>query len=243
MKKITIIGVVLAVLAAVAWFFVGGAGGQQVSKVDAIDTVKSFYDQWLVAVKDPNVVPDRTTLAKEPILSKTLREKIADALKASDENLDPVLCQTLVPESISIRSVYESEEGAQILVTSKDKTVTNQAIVTLARLNDGWYINDIQCSLGEFAPEREFTFENEGFILKGSIPAPYDSKNWHIVFEQNGVPGHVAPLFFDSSSQCTDMKGTKSVCKPEDFIEASKVLVRGQMTERGATVNQLEFIK
>ncbi len=243
MKNIKIIGVVvaLAIIIGLVWFNRGG-GEQQVSRLDVVDTARGFYDEWLLALKEPETAePNIKTLAKSPILSKELRDKIKKAQK--NEEVDPVLCQTTVPEEISMRRVYLSEEEVQMLVTSKDTNVTEQALVVLKSLNEGWYINDIRCSLGEFAPEREFSFEKEGFLLKDSVPAPYDSKNWHLVFEQDGQMGHVVPLLFDGESECTSLDGTKSTCDTSTFAEALKVVVKSQMTERGAEVKYLEFVK
>lgn len=244
MKKI--IGIVVIVLVVVlVWFFANRGSEQKVSTLDAVDIVGDFYHGWLKAVQQPTEAdPNLQTLAKSPILSKALKSKIAKVQKDSAATIDPVLCQSKTPpEEISIRRVSMGEDETQILVTSKDKSVANQALVVLNKLNDGWYINDIQCSLGEFAPEREFSFEQEGFLLKNSISAPYNPKNWHLVFAENGEAGHVVPLLFDAESQCTDLNKSKSVCKPDQLTEAMKVLVRGQMTERGAKVKQLELIK
>ena len=235
---------VLVAIVGLVWFFAKGSTEQQVSRLDAVDTVGDFYHQWLKAAQMPTEAdPNLATLAKSSILSKSLRARLISAQKDSDTTTDPVLCQTTIPEDISIRRVYMSEDEAQILITSKDKNVTNQAFVILNRYNEGWYINDIQCSLGEFAPERKFSFEKAGYLLKDSIPKPYDPKNWHLVFEDNGELGHVVPLLFDSESQCIGIDGSKSVCKPDQFTEAIKVFVRSQMTERGADVKQLEFVK
>jgi len=245
MKKRTIIwAVAIIVIAVSGWFLFKGSAQQQVSKLDTIDTVGSFYNKWLKAVQEPTMADiNQADLAKSLILSKALRDRLGEALKQSDVTPDPVLCQTVIPENISTRSVYERADSAQVLITSRDKKVTEQALVTLIRLNDGWYIDDIECSAGEFAPEREFSFESEGYLLKDSIPPPYDSNNWHLIFEENGELGHVVPLFFDSESQCTNQDGSKSVCKPDQFTEAVKVSVHGQMTERGAGVKRLEFVK
>jgi len=243
MKKITIIGVIVVLVVVFALVFTMGSTEQQVSKLDATDTVRDFYDNWLKATQQSTTDPDRATLAKSPILSKELKNRLVSALKQSGTASDPVLCQTAIPENISTRTVFENAEQAQILVTSKDKKVTEQAIVTLMKYKEGWYIDDIECSLGEFAPEREFSFEREGHLLKGSIPPPYDSKNWHLVFEENNELGHVVPLFFSSESQCTSLDKSKSVCKPDQFTEATKVFIRGQMNERGVSVKQLEFVK
>lgn len=242
-KKTIILAVIVIALAVSGWFLFKGPT-QQVSRLDAVDTVGNFYDQWLKAAQEPTTTdPTRADLAKSPILSKELRDKLTDALRSQDAIVDPVLCQATTPEQISIRSVYVYEDRAQILVTSRDNKVTDQAIVTLLRLDDGWYIDSIECSLGEFAPEREFSFEREGYLLKSSIPTPFDPKNWHLIFEENGELGHVVPLFFDTDSQCTALDGSVSVCKPEQFKEATKTFVHGQLSERGVSVKKLEFVK
>ncbi len=245
MKNIKIIGAVVGIIIIIglAWYFTKGSSEQQVSTLDAVDTTEKFYQEWLSAVRQPaTAIPNLATLAKSSILSKSLRERLVSAQKSGDA-MDQVLCQTTVPEEIAMRRVALSDTEVQILVTSKDKNVTNQALVTLNKLGEGWYVNDIHCSLGEFAPDREFSFEKEGFLLKDSIPSPYNPKNWHLVFEDNGEQGHVVPLLFDTASTCTSLDGSKAVCKPEQFVEAIKVFVRSQMTERGAQVKQLEFVK
>ena len=245
MNKTKIIGsVAVIIVLGLFWFFFKGSGEQETSKLDVTDTVVNFYEDWLKAAQEPEVAdPSLKVLAKSPILSKTLRDRLTEAEKDPGVAPDPVLCQTVIPENISTRRVYENADEAQVLVTSRDKKVTEQAIVTLAKLNEGWYIDNIECSLGEFMPEREFSFEREGYLLKGSIPTPYDNKNWHLVFEENGKPGHAAPLFFDGASECTNLEGSKAVCKPDQFVEAIKVFVQGQMTERGVSVKFLKLIK
>ena len=236
-----IVLVVLAVVVVFALVSINGSSKQEVSRLDATDTAVGFYDKWLAAVESTETDPYKEDLAKSPILSKELKEKIKEAKKS--ESIDPVLCQTKAPEDISTRRVSELEKEVQILITSKDKNVSEQTLVTLKKLNGGWYIDDISCSAGEVAPEREFSFEEEGFLLKDSIPAPFDSNNWHLVFEEDGVAGHVVPLIFDSESQCVDLDGNKAVCDSSRFVEATKVSIKGQMTERGANVKILEFVK
>lgn len=246
-KKIIVIIVALAAIGGLIWFFSsrdGSSGGQRVSNLDAIDTVGSFYDQWLKAIKEPTVAdPNRITLMKSPLLSKTLRDRLAKE-STLDASPDPVLCQTKTPEKITTMRVYEEANKAQLLVMSRDKNASEAAIVTLAKAKDGWYIDTIECSKGDIPPPQgEFSFEKEGFLLKASVPKPFDPKNWHLVFEENGQKGHVAPLFFDLKSECTALDGTKAVCKPAEFKEAQKVFVQAQMTERGATVKNLKFVK
>ena len=243
MKKIITFGVIV-VLVVIGLFTRGSFGGsQQVSKLDTIDTVGDFYNAWLKAVKDPTAVPNLTTLSKTPYLSKILQTRIVEARKTKNTEIDPVLCQSVIPQSISIRKVFETTDKAEVLVMSRDKTVTNQAVIELSKLKDGWYINEIKCSLGEFAPEKEFSFEQSGFLLKVSVPAPYNSKNWHLVYEENGQKGNVIPLFFDSTSKCINTNKSESICKPDQLKETTEVFVRGQMTESGISIKRLEFVK
>lgn len=241
-NKILIIGGVL-ILVLVFLLTNGFIGGQEVSKLDPADVVGDFYEQWLRAVKDPvGAIPDLATLATYPILSKTLSASLVTAQADASTTLDPVLCQSRVPDDISIRNVYETDKEVEMLVVSRDKSVTNQAVVKLKSLDGGWYIDDIECSAGEFGPEREFSFERVGYLLKSSVPAPYDSKKWHLIFEENGELGHVAPLIFDSESRCSQ-GGSESVCRPDQFIETQMVSIRGQMTETGVNVKFQELIK
>jgi len=248
-KKIIIWGVIVVVLVAGGvWMFTKGdsstdGGAQSTTKLDAVDTVEGFYGDWLTALKSPTTAdPNLATLATSDMLSKTLSEQIVKA-QALGTKPDPVMCQKVVPEGISTRTIYEKDKEAQMLVTSRDKKVAESAIVTLTKSGDEWTIEKIECSLGEVAPVKEFSFEKQGFLLKTSVPKPFDSKNWHLVFEENGELGHVVPLFFDTKSQCIKTDGTKAVCKPAEFKEATKVMVYGQMSERGATVVKLEFVK
>ena len=246
-KKIIIIVVVLAVIGGLVWFFTreGGesGGGPQGSILDATDTVGNFYDQWLKAIKEPGAVePSRAALLKSPLLSKPLQDRLAKESTAN-ASPDPVLCTVKTPEKIATSRIFEEVDKAQFLVMSRAKDASEAAIVALAKGKDGWYIDTIECSKGDIPPVREFSFENEGFLLKGSTPPPFDPKNWHLVFEQDGKLGHVVPLFFDAASQCTSLDGAKAVCKPLEFKEAQKVSIQAQMTERGATVKNLKFIK
>jgi len=244
MKKIIGAVGVLVVVVLVVWLFAKGPAQQQVSELGVVDTVWEFYDNWLKAVQEPATAdPSLDTLAHSPILSPALRDRLVSAQKDPNTTLDPVLCQTVIPEEIITRTVYEETDKAQVLVMSRDREVTEQALITFIKLNDGWYIDDIQCSPGEFAPEREFSFEKEGYLLKASIPPPYDSNKWHLVFEDNGDEGNVVPLFFDSESKCTSIEGDQAVCSPDQFTEATKVFVHGQMTESGVSVKQQEFVE
>lgn len=242
----------LVVIVLITWFFLKmsqtetqgdqESNNQEVSTDNPIDIVLDFYELWLQAAKSTSTNPFQSELTTRPILSKTLSAKLKESRVEGNTEIDPVLCQSTIPERITARSIFKQEDKTQILVMAKDTTVTEQAIITLKRQNGGWYIDDILCSPGEFAPEREFSFEQEGYLLK-NVPPPLDAQYWHIIFEQNGELGHAVPLMFDTESMCHATDGNKTVCSPDQFVEAKKVRAYGQMTEVGVEVKRLEFLE
>jgi hypothetical protein len=244
-KLYLIIGavVVVAVIAAIiAFFTLGPSGKQQVATGDPTDIAHDFYSDWLTAAQSTTTNPFKEGLENSPILSTTLKTQINMA--HSKGGVDPVICQTTIPEKISTRVVFEATTTTQILVTAAKSvsTSTEQALVTLKALDGGWYIDDISCSAGEFAPQREFSFDNTGYLLK-TVPKPLDPKYWYLVFEENGEKGHFAPLFFSASSTCTDVNGKTAVCDPTKFIETGKAHVQGELTETGVQVKKVELLK
>lgn len=212
---------------------------QEVSTDDPIDVVLDFYGEWLDALQSTTTDPYQLGIVNEPLLGQDLRAKLAEPLEAGVK--DPVLCQDSVPTKLNSKQLYETPEEVQISVFSREQPMAGQAIVTVASLNEGWYIKDISCSR-EFDEPREFTFETEGNLLK-SVPPPYDSNFWHIVYAQNGTQGYAAPLFFSEESVCTDSNGTESVCDTSKFTEAEKVMVQGNMSESGVDVVQLNVVQ
>ncbi len=239
-KIILVILMVLVVLSLILFFLKDKEVGQQeVSMESPIDIVLDFYDPWLASRNSVDTNPYKEGLNDSMILSKDLRNKIFKAKGNSDTDLDPVLCQSVIPSSISARTVYEQEEKAQILILARDEGLDGQAIVSLNKLNGGWYINDIECSAGEFGPPREFTFEREGVLIKDST-LEFNSEYWHILFVENNEVSLV-PLFFNGESICILSDKEEEICKPEKFEEEKTVTVYGDMSETGATVKKLEF--
>jgi hypothetical protein len=214
---------------------------QEVAFGKPVDIVLDFYTPWLAAVHATTTDPYTEGLAKSPILSKELRKRIQNEKGQADGSLDPVLCQTNIPMQISARPISQIDGKAQVLVVSRDKGQTAQAIIDLIALNEGWYIDNITCSPGEFGPEREFSFDREGHLLK-TVPPPLNPEYWHIVFVENNMPGHVAPLFFSTESVCTTLKGDSGACDPSIFVPASKAHVQGEMTETGINVKRLTLL-
>jgi len=244
-RRTYIIGGIIAAILVVAslLFLLSTYLWPSVQEVEAgrpVDVVLNFYEPWLAAVQATTTDPFALGLAKSPILSKDVRNQINKGKKHAPTEPDPVLCQTNIPTTVSARLISELEETAQVLVMSSDRTDPEQAVVTLRKLNEGWYIDGISCSPGEFGPEREFSFEREGHLLK-SVPAPYNPEYWHLVFTQNEQAGNVVPLFFDAESKCTTRGKNETTCDPSLFVEASEASVQGQMSETGVTVKRLNL--
>lgn len=214
----------------------------QASKGDPVDIAMDFYNAWLTALKTGTAKPYEAGLATRPVLSAGLKAKLSAAKTHAATDPDPVLCQVKVPDQISSRTIYQQKDSAQVLITSKDKTQTGQAVVTLKAQDGGWYMDDIACSAGEVAPVAEFSFDHEGFLLN-SVPPPLNKKYWYVIYEDNGVKGQYAPLFLSKTSACQSVDGAKSVCDAKTFTDAKKVHVYGQMTETGVDVTRIEFIK
>lgn len=214
----------------------------QASKGDPVDIVMDFYNAWLVAAKTGTMKPYEAGLTTRPVLSAALKAKLDSAKTHGATDPDPVLCQIKTPDQISSRTIYQQKDSAQVLITSKDKSQTAQAVVTLKPQDGGWYIDDISCSAGEGGPTAEFSFDHEGYLLK-SVPPPLNKKYWYVIYEENGVKGQYAPLFLSKTSACQSVDGAKSVCDVATFTDAKKVHVYGQMTETGVDVTRIEFIK
>jgi hypothetical protein len=254
-NRVVIIGgaviVLIIIIAGAVSFFRGGAGSLTSKETgsiptptgttkDPIDAVSDFYAAWLEAANSHSTDPFKAGLATSPVLSKALSDRIVASEGKTSTTTDIVLCQTKAPTQIATRVVYAQDTKEEILVTARDKDLTGQAIITLSKNGDLWSIDDIQCAPGEFAPDREFTFEQQGYLLK-DVPPPYSSKDWHLVFEQDGKMGNVVPLFFDKDSMCTAADGTTAVCDPTQLKQTTKATVHGSMTEYGVQVKKMEL--
>lgn len=250
MKKQIIVVVVAALVLAgiVAVVLTNKNGVEDVSNQDGIEIIKpldvtlDFYNAWFTATQATDTDPFTSGLATSLDLTEemSLRLQKEDVQRASDE-LDPVLCQLVLPQKIRAKLIFEKDTQAQVLVIAGGEKLPGQAAVTLVLDDNVWRINDISCSYGESAEVGEFSFEREGNLLK-SVPPPLDPQYWHIVFEENGVMGHTAPLFFDAESVCTGTGGNQAVCDPSQFTEAVPVFIQGDMTEAGVQVRKIEML-
>lgn len=252
-KQYLIIGILILIVVIGASILMGLVGGgnvdtkNDVSEVeevtgDPVDITMEFYKQWLSAVQDPATNPFLLGLTANPVISDEVQAKLEAAREDIGTGLDPVLCQSVVPEKIGAKSLSKLDNKAMVMVIARggDTKSPDQAIVTLDVVKNTWQITDITCASGESAPEQEFAFDKEGFLLKG-VPPQLNPSFWYLVFEENGQAGHVAPLTFEATSMCISPEGNEGVCDPDQFTNPSKAHVQGGMTEAGAVVKRIQM--
>jgi hypothetical protein len=246
MKKFLPLIILVALIAALVWWLSGGdvapgAVEQQVAaEGDPIDVVNAFYGDWLDAVQSTSSNPFTAGLTSDARLSAVLQQQLQD--RQSDEQ-DPVLCQNAVPERTGARVISQTDftAEAQVLARGLPERSSIYALVTLAAVNGEWQIANIVCEDAAAEPEvGEFTFDKSGFLLK-SVPEPLNSDYWHLVFTENNVPGHTAPLYFDETSVCIAADGEEAACDESKLQEPDRVRVQGSMTEAGVSVGRLTF--
>ncbi|MFT7507430.1 MAG: hypothetical protein ACI92I_000580 [Acidimicrobiales bacterium] len=254
-KQYLIIGLLILIVAVAVAMKFGGITGDngnvdtntetaEILPVDGdpVEVTMEFYKQWLDAVWDTTTDPYLSGLATSPVISDDVQAKLEITRKNMGIGLDPVLCQSVTPEKIGAKSLSQLVNDAMVMVVARggDTKSPDQAVVTLGVANGEWQITDITCASGESAPEREFAFDREGFLLKG-VPPQLNPDFWYLVFEENGEAGHVAPLSFNASSICISAEGSESACDPNQFINPSKAHVQGGMTESGAVVQRIQI--
>jgi len=245
---ILIIVLVLIVIAGVAWKFGGSTKDNSERNGVAgnpIDITLDFYNSWLEHRKTGSNLSSLDDVRNVGALSDELRDQLGEFdFSSTGTGLDPVLCQTTLPEGFRSKPILEEENMVQLLILSSERGTSNQAAVSLEMHNGLWEITHISCNTGEQAPEiGEFSFEKTGHLLKSSLPNTFNKDLWHLVFEEAGVPGHTAPLIFDENSTCVDANGSSNTCNPDStFREATEVRIQGQLTESGVDVDRLEVI-
>jgi hypothetical protein len=212
-------------------------------KGDPLDITLDFFDAWLMARQSTSTDPYQENLISREGVSVALGEKLLAAETAFRESgFDPVLCQNALPEKFRARVVYEDTTSAQMLIMPKEKEGGVQSVVSLIAQGELWEISDISCGSGEQAPEMgEFSFDRTGFLLRQSVQPPLDPELWHLVFEQDGVLGYTAPLFFGAGSVCV-INGDEESCDTANLAEVMQVAVQGQMTEAGVEVARVELV-
>jgi hypothetical protein len=250
-KIILIAAAVLVLIAAIALatsLFKGNSNPGEVSGVqippdDAFDVATEFYNQWLAETQSTTTNPFDSGLINSTRLSNDVRTLINEKRASKAEgDLDAVLCQASVPERVGGKEIFKSETKAQVMILARGFETKSpyQAIVDLDAIDGNWQITKIECLQSEVAPTREYQFEHSGYLLK-SVVAPLNPEYWHLVYEENGKPGHAVPLFFDAESICVAVGGTETVCDPSQFAEPAKVLLQADMLDTGADVRRVTF--
>lgn len=210
---------------------------------DAFDVTMEFYKVWLADTQSTTTDPFQSGLINSTLLSAEVRTVIQDKkVTKAEGDLDPVFCQAAVPERMGGKEIFKEDTMAQILLFARGLEIKSpyQSVVSLEAVEGKWQITKIECIQGEVAPEREYDFERTGFLLKSVLP-PLNPDYWHLVYEENGKPGHALPLFFDAESICVNASGAEAVCDPNQFVEPSKVLLQADMLDNGADVRRVTF--
>ena len=251
-QKRIVVGVVIVAVLMGAWFMFAPSAtnksGENTSSAperNAVDVVNEFYGAWLEAVQSTDTDPYQAGLSTDVLLSDSVRTYLVTAQQEEGGlNRDPVLCVSSVPPRVGARSIFISDTSAEVQVLgrgSEEKT-SEYAVVSLTAVDGMWQISDIACMSGETAPEQEFAFDREGFLLKG-VPPQMDPDFWYLVYEENGKDGHIAPLAFDTDSVCISPDGSERVCDPSQFVNPSPARVQGGMTESGAVVQRIQMLE
>lgn len=247
MKRTTIgiIAIVLIGIIAVLWF----SNGKQLvpndkqyaaPTEDPIDVSVSLIDGWLQNVLATTSVSLAEYLETAPALTETAKENVL-ARAAIQSEIDPLLCREETPTRVGGKIVYATETEAQVSVIARGVEKTpQQTLVTVAAEKGEWVITEVACSNGEVgAPIGEFSFVQQGRLVRESAPAPYDATAWHVIFP--GVDGSVGivPLLFSDASQCGGGEDL-TTCDQSTFSEGEQVVVKANMVEAGAEVVVLE---
>lgn len=244
-KQYIVIGAIVVLIALVVFALINRGGdssrngnngeGDTSALNEPFDVMFDFYDKWLNAANDPEA--NRYNLIAE---SDSLTADFKGALIGKEgEEQDPLFCSAELPSNVRARVIYEGDNEAEMLVVQRPSESLAQASVFMTLEDRQWKIRDIQCNQGEQAPEKEFSFDQTGYLLK-DVPEPLDSQYWHLVFEQDGQMGHTVPLFFSQNSLCIQDDGTGVVCDESQFSNATQATVRGEMTESGLNVQELD---
>jgi len=204
---------------------------------DSIDITMELMRGWLDNQQATTSVSLADFLDTQNGLTDQARSMLLTR-QAVGGSLDPVLCQEVIPGRIGAKQIYTQSTDSQVMVMARgaDKN-PNTAVVTLIADEGEWVVDDVACSAGEQGnTEGEFVFVQSGRLVQASVPAPYDTTQWHLIFTTNTESTGIVPLTFDDASICA---GGVS-CNPATFTEGTVAEVKADMTEAGALVRQLQ---
>lgn len=206
---------------------------------DPIDVSLGLANRWLDNIKATTSTPLPSFLTAEANVSAQTKAELELAV---DESIDPLLCQTTTPGRVGAKSIYVTDTEAQVMILARgiDKN-PNLAVYTLTLGDEAWLISDISCSAGEGGMQTdEYTFVQTGRLAQASVPEPYNSSVWHVLFTGETDSVKIVPLMFDQTSQCGSASAY-TTCDTSRFAEGGLVRVQADMTEEGAMVRRLEI--
>ncbi len=209
---------------------------------EALDVAFDFYNAWLDEAKaNGGKMKADSILLSSTALENGVRDSLLAKLNTGNDGVDPALCQSVVPDDVKMKYVSEMPTEVEVMVISKyaTGTPTGFALVNMKMADKTWVITNIACSKGDVLEEREFSFSNKGQLLK-NVPPPFDNTQWHLIFSEDGTPGHVAPLRFSASSTCR-ANNAEAVCDINALKEAAYAKIDGAMTETGVEVTKMEW--
>jgi hypothetical protein len=246
MKKYLIGGaVLLLVIAALVWQLVLKDDAPRTPKtIEPLDVTLAFFSDWREALATSSA-PSVSDLLATTTVTTALRDRLlADIGEDMNKAKETLFCGTDLPNRVRAKVVYENaSSSAEMLVMAKYDNASSTNSLPFVKLvfeAPFWRIDSISCSAGDVIPDREYSFEQTGRLLK-QVPKPYDSTQWHLVFTEDGTPGHVAMLIFTPESRCTE-NGTTTPCDPGALKETAEAKIQGQATESGITVVNLDLI-
>lgn len=237
----------IILLGVLIWRLVGGESSKELqnnedqvnNKIDVIDVAMNLYKPWLDARNSTSTEINLLSILDNAPLTEELRERLKKEAEQAMVEMDPVICQSELPQRIGAKVVYSEDTSAQLIVVPRGNRVPEQALVTLQLVDNVWLISEVACSRGELAPEQEYSFQSEGFILRDSLQPPLDSSVWHLIYSRDEVSGYTIPLFFDESSVC--ILNGEVVCNVDQLTEATPVFLQGAMQEAGVLVQRMEI--
>ncbi len=243
-RLIAIIAILIVAIGSTTTWYMTRPEPERVVPDEAIDVTLDFYNSWLAIRKD--TAKDKVQGLNE--IGNNVNEALKNELSGKvatlqNDSVDPILCINYVPEKVGAKIVYEATTTAEIMIIPRgvETPLASPAIVSLSKEGEFWKIIAINCSSGEVAPEREYSFMMSGRLLK-NVPPPLNPEFWHLVYEQDGVGGYTAPLLFASTSLCSFNNEEAIPCDTARLYETASVRIEGNMTEAGVDVVRLTEI-
>jgi hypothetical protein len=214
---------------------------RELPALDPIDVATGVANRWLQNERATSSVSMAVFIASEPLITRAAGNRLIAQSPTPGETRDPILCQTSLPVRVGARSVYQTEDSAQVMIVARGANRSaERSIMTLVLDNNAWRITNIVCANENARGSGEFAFEAEGRLVRESIPNPYDPNVWHLVVERPDGSIDAVPLAFTDTSICRSDDGELVTCDQSQFTEGDFARVQADVTETNAVVLRLE---